>query len=350
MKRRIIGLVLALVICVGLAMPVAAERRTFVGEEYTITIPNLLGQETHTVVISGYHYDTEMNVNVFMLPPSGAEVTFVRNDGLPHVLDPYGLDVVSHWFWTNHGYTGEWWRPGGEYHMAEGRFTAWNELSDGSWGIKFTPRPESFWDFVSISSRDGVRFSEIYEIGGFYFSFAKDIAAATEQPSPWAAEQVAAAIAANLVPQSLQSSYTQAATRAEFAALAVALYEVVTGSEIAGRVQFNDTTDVNVQKMAYLGVVLGVGDNRFDPNGQLTREQAAVMLARLANAVGQPIAASAPTFADNAQMSDWAVDAVGQMQSTGIMGGVGNNMFDPQGDYTREQSIITILRLFDLLD
>jgi hypothetical protein len=32
------------------------------------------------------------------------------------------------------------------------------------------------------------------------------------------------------------------------------------------------------------------------------------------------------------------------------MGGVGDNRFDPQGTYTREQSIVTIIRLFDLLD
>ena len=95
---------------------------------------------------------------------------------------------------------------------------------------------------------------------------------------------------------------------------------------------------------------MGVGGNRFDPNAQLTREQAAVMLARLADAIGQPFPPSAPTFADNAQVSSWAADAVGQMQATGIMGGVGDNRFAPGGDYTREQSIVTILRLFDVLD
>jgi hypothetical protein len=73
------------------------------------------------------------------------------------------------------------------------------------------------------------------------------------------------------------------------------------------------------------------------------------MLARLADVIGQPIPPSAPTFTDNAQISSWAVDAVGQMQATGIMGGIGNNMFAPKGDYTREQSIVTILRLFNEL-
>ena len=31
------------------------------------------------------------------------------------------------------------------------------------------------------------------------------------------------------------------------------------------------------------------------------------------------------------------------------MSGVGNNTFDPQGTYTREQSIVTVLRLFDVV-
>jgi hypothetical protein len=171
---------------------------------------------------------------------------------------------------------------------------------------------------------------------------------AHDAPSAWATEQVNAAIGHGLVPQALQSAYTQATTRAEFAALAVYLYENQRGA-ITGRSEFADTTDVNVQKAAYIGVVQGVGDNRFAPSDTLTREQAAVMLSRLASVIGSPISEQAPTFSDNAQVSDWAAYAVGQMQITGIMGGVGENRFDPQGAYTREQSIVTILRVFDIL-
>ena len=164
--------------------------------------------------------------------------------------------------------------------------------------------------------------------------------------SPWAVAPVENAIASDLVPQNLQSNFSQATTRAEFAALAVALYENLRG-EITGRTTFADTTDVNAQKAAYIGVVSGMGNNRFAPNDTLTREQAAAMLSRLANALGQPIAGSAPTFADNAQISGWATQYVGQMQASGIMGGVGNNQFAPGGSYTREQSIVTIMRLFE---
>ena len=168
--------------------------------------------------------------------------------------------------------------------------------------------------------------------------------------SAWAHDSINQAFELSLIPAALQNNYTANATRAEFAAFAVALYEAATGREIAGRVEFNDTDDINVQKMGYLEVVTGVGGGNFAPNDGLTREQAAVMIARLAYAIGQPLPQAAPTFADNAAISPWAVDAVGQMQTTGIMGGVGDNNFAPGGDYTREQSIITMLRLFEIVN
>jgi hypothetical protein len=166
-------------------------------------------------------------------------------------------------------------------------------------------------------------------------------------PTAWAQADVQAAIVAGIVPQALQSGYTAATTRAEFCALAVALYETATGAEIDGRVTFADTDDANVEKMAALGVVTGVGDNLFSPAAKLTREQAATMLARLAGALGKPLPAQTATFADSAGISGWALDAAGQVQAAGIMGGVGENTFAPRGDYTREQSIVTMKRLFD---
>lgn len=167
--------------------------------------------------------------------------------------------------------------------------------------------------------------------------------------SGWAAEAVAGAVAKGLVPQDMQTDYTQPTTRAQFCALAVAFYEAATGEAITQRKTFSDTSDPNIEKMGGLGIVSGVGGDRFDPNGTLTREQAATMLARLAEAVGEPLPAQMATFADRAQISSWAAAAVGQVQGGGIMGGVGNNRFDPTGLYSREQSMITLLRLYELL-
>ena len=174
-------------------------------------------------------------------------------------------------------------------------------------------------------------------------------ASETEEPSSWAAQQISDAIELGLVPETLQSKYSQVVTRSEFCALGVAFFETVTGEELAERVKFDDTADVNVEKMAAIGVVNGVGDNKFAPNNPLTRAQAATVLSRLAKAAGKPLPEREPTFADKDIISSWAVDAAGQLQAAGIMGGVGNNLFSPAADYTREQSIVTIMRLYDIV-
>jgi hypothetical protein len=147
------------------------------------------------------------------------------------------------------------------------------------------------------------------------------------------------------VPQRLQTRYTQAITRAEFAALSVTLYEKLMKPIVPERNHFNDTTDVNVNKAADIGVVIGVGEGMFAPNDTLTREQAATMLSRLAAALEKPIPEAEPTFVDNNRISYWAFDAVGQIQAAGIMQGIGGNIFSPQDPYTIEQSITTMLRM-----
>lgn len=171
---------------------------------------------------------------------------------------------------------------------------------------------------------------------------------ATSTPSNWAVDYVREAHSQNLVPDHLMDRFTSSITRAEFTALAVALYEATTGRTITGRVTFTDTDDVNVQKMAYLDVVQGVGGGRFNPDGLLTRQEAAAMLSRLIGVVQTPMRNHPATFADGDSISGWAREYIGQMRLFGIMGGVGGNRFDPNGRYTIEQSITTMLRVFQM--
>ena len=182
----------------------------------------------------------------------------------------------------------------------------------------------------------------------------------TYAPSLWAESYVNAAIAAGLVPQALQSHYTQNINRAEFAQLAVMLYEHITIKEIAGREQFSDTNNIYVQKAAYINVVHGVADGRFAPERELTREQAALMLVRLFNAIHVYLDTDLPVmldlpylpilFLDYEQISPWAYNGVASAFGLGIMSSVGGNRFAPQDPYTREQSIATIMRLFEYLN
>ena len=173
--------------------------------------------------------------------------------------------------------------------------------------------------------------------------------AKAESPSSWAVAEVNVALDLGIVPLPMQSKYTLSATRAEFCALATALYEKYTGAEITARRTFDDTKDINVEKMAAVGVVSGVGNNKFDPEAKLTREQAATMLSRLAEALGKPLENKESNFADSTDISTWAILEVGKIQAAGIMSGVGDNTFAPKDPYTREQSIMTMIRLWNAI-
>ena len=181
-----------------------------------------------------------------------------------------------------------------------------------------------------------------------------------EQPSSWAQEEVSAARQEGLIPEDLDSRFESNITRAEFCHLAAALMESKTGKTLdailaasgASPLSFSDTTDEKVEAMSALGVVNGVGNNRFEPDSDITREEAAVMLWRLAQQLDSDVQPNSAqlTFTDHSSISSWAQEAVSAVSAceTGgnkIMNGTGNNLFSPQETYTREQSIVTMFRL-----
>jgi len=187
---------------------------------------------------------------------------------------------------------------------------------------------------------------EAYSIDHRLVDYGERYVPAVSAPTGWAAGSVDTAIGTGIVPRAWQTRFTQAATRAEFSALAVALYGHLTGKSITTTATFPDTNDMNMLRMVALGVVTGSGNGSANPNGKLTREQAATMLARLASALGKPLPKAEATFADTGNVAHWALEAVGQVQAAGIMSGSTINTFNPQADYTREQCIVTILRLY----
>ncbi|MCL2099437.1 MAG: RCC1 domain-containing protein [Oscillospiraceae bacterium] len=167
------------------------------------------------------------------------------------------------------------------------------------------------------------------------------------RPSSWAASQVDAAIAAGIVPANLQSRYTQPATRAEVSALAVALYEKAMNRAITERVTFNDTTDINVQKAAAIRVMSAPRAGYFMPNDNITREDSATALVRLASAIGKPLPAAAPNFPDNSRIGSWARDAVGQVAAVRFMTAVPGGNFNPKANFTIEECIVAMWRLYN---
>ena len=180
-----------------------------------------------------------------------------------------------------------------------------------------------------------------------YFAITVDA-----EVSDWAREQVDSAAVKGLMPDGLGDDFTVDITRAEFAALAVKLYEAMSGHEAPapGDSPFSDTNAAAVIQANALGIVDGVGGGRFAPDELVTREQAALMLSRVYTKLGGAISeVSATTFADNGSVSAWARDAVAFMSDKGIVNGVGDNKFDPKGSASIEQAMVIALRMLENL-
>jgi len=52
------------------------------------------------------------------------------------------------------------------------------------------------------------------------------------------------------------------------------------------------------------------------------------------------------TFSDEIHISPWAIDAVKYLNFKGVMGGIGDNRINPKGNATREQAIVLVQRTF----
>lgn len=181
-------------------------------------------------------------------------------------------------------------------------------------------------------------------------------AGAADTPSAWAQKSVDAARAAGLVPSQVDSAFDTAITREDFCSLAAAVYRAWEKKDAltaytSSRVSFSDTDNADVLLCASAGVVNGVGNGKFAPQKNITRQEAASMLYRLAalnkNTKDDEATSLPHIFADSANIQSWAWKNVDWVYRQGIMNGMGENTFAPDGEYTREQSIVTALRLYD---
>lgn len=99
-----------------------------------------------------------------------------------------------------------------------------------------------------------------------------------------------------------------------------------------------------------LGIVNGTSATTFSPDNTLTREQAAVMLARVYSKLhGDIPTVTATSFADDGAVSGWAKSGVAFMADKGIVGGVGGNQFAPQQTLSIQEAMTMAVRMLENL-
>jgi transglutaminase-like putative cysteine protease len=215
----------------------------------------------------------------------------------------------------------------GEYHSGT------KKISNGSYNYDyFDALPEFFAEKHLITSRP--------------------CAIEENTPSDWAQEDVLGAIVKGLVPYAQQRKYKEAISRENIVDMIVVMLEKVKGKsidEIAAENgvsveenRFSDTNSRNVDACFSLGVVNGVGEGLFNPDGNLTRAEMIAMINRTANLFGIETNGCEYTFDDTAD--HWVNGEIGWSVHAEIINGVGDNKFAPDIQLTKEQAILILYR------
>ena len=201
--------------------------------------------------------------------------------------------------------------------------------------------------------------------------------------SDWAGEELQEAHEKGLIPDVLIGRELDGPiTRGEFAAVAVKLYEAISGNRmiIARNAPFTDIENsaerLYILKAYNYSIVNGVSATAFAPDDLITREQMATMLTRVYQKYLHPNYtietdgqyplhfSNVQKFYDNDQISDFAYSSVYFMSANNIINGMddaaGRRVFRPKNtssaqaaalyaNATREQALLVSARTLDQL-
>ena len=166
--------------------------------------------------------------------------------------------------------------------------------------------------------------------------------------SDWAVEGVKKAVAAGLF-KGDESGNINPQSDLSRAELATILLRLTSSEETGAETQFEDVSPDDwycsaVCTVYNLGFMNGTGSSRFSPDSAVTREQAAVVLARILNLTGTESAG----YSDSSEISDWAASAVNALTESGIMEG-SDGKFNPHDILTREMCAVIMARALDFI-
>ncbi len=172
--------------------------------------------------------------------------------------------------------------------------------------------------------------------------------------SPWAESYVSEALEYGIIPDfMMDDDLTKNITREDFCELAYLTVKevsdmnsvVITYSD--RETHFYDTDNKAVTAMKRMGIISGRTSTKFDPDGLLTREEAASILDRMADVFDLTKFVNNDGFKDRKEISSWAKESVNTVCGMNIMSGMGDGNFDPDGYYTKEQAISTMIRFIN---
>ena len=98
------------------------------------------------------------------------------------------------------------------------------------------------------------------------------------------------------------------------------------------------------------GLITGLDETTFNPEGIMTREDMAVILYRACKRAGLAAQDTAADFTDADEIAEYAKEAVGRLAGQKIINGMGDGTFLPKGTVTRAQAAKAVYELLALME
>lgn len=136
-------------------------------------------------------------------------------------------------------------------------------------------------------------------------------------------------------------------TRAEFITFINRSFDFQDKAEISFRDVSPDSWEYEqVAKAVKAGILQGFDDRTIRPGQAVSRQEAAVMVARLANLSDNKGAAA--QFTDYADVAEWAAGAVGAAAEQGLISGYPDGTYKPAQSITRAEAVVVLDRALAL--
>lgn len=163
---------------------------------------------------------------------------------------------------------------------------------------------------------------------------------------PWARIQIAALREKNIVNEVTPVSYGPATsiTRGDFAMFLIRTLGIT--SESTENFEDVDTGKEYAKEIAIgkaAGILKGIGDNKFDPEARISRQDLMTIIAR-----GMELrdnGADMSKFSDAGSIADYAIESVKAMISSGLIEGNGDGTINPLGNTTRAEAAVIMYRI-----
>ena len=340
----------------------------------------------------GLYNDTEIEKGVFVYE-DGAAAEISAEDARSIFNRHKGFDMdrsISPVLTTDSGYVNLYTKDGGKFTIYLYGNVVYSHFGDNNY----------VWYLPYVGNARNALYTELSEKYLKYKSSATPSAETPAEvaddtlalPGSWADDEVKQAAAQNILPYEFTKNYSAPITREDFCTLAAFMLaqtqspgvhsRSVEGADVLCRLRekilgtadipqnFPKEYDENgneikkdgvlgfsdieylpygIYNMAALGIVNGRDDGTFDPGAGITRQEAAKILEKIAALYISTDSVPENTFSDKSKIAAWAQTGANWCMHTGVMNGVGENTFLPDGTYTREQAIATMLRLFNII-